>query len=911
MSIEIILKLFDGRYKTSLRKQDSDKRKQATTRHRQRNMCSIVNYLKCVYYCVLILPSLASSWIVDFNEPTVHTQYGTIRGKIDERKTRFNRRPICTFLSIPYARPPVGSNRFSPPLEPDAWTQLEAYSKRVMCPQVEQRFRTINDNILESEDCLYLNVFVPVDRATPVVNYPVIVYIHGGEFKYGSKDHYSPEYLLDHGVILVTINYRLGPLGFLSTDDLAAPGNVGLYDQIAALRWVKRNIQSFGGNNDDVTVMGHDAGAISASLLLLAPHETKGLIHKVIAIGGSAFSPAAFHWNPRRQAHEFARELRCPDTQHTDQIIRCLRLKDWRVLMATSRLSHNYEQNTHRLWFRPVLDRNSTYSLLRDLPHALYAQGNALNVPLMMGVAASEGTLEVLGAWRYLRRMGTFERMRYLIRPYLYEFARAEILATALEWNYVKRYVNSSGNALSGGTYTALSNAPITAPLTHALNPLTGEMMFVPGSGAHVPPAGQEYDILVAPNDVKSKVLARTCDAIGDFLHVAPVVRQLELHAQLVGATYAFVFDYRGQRSFGHVLLEPEHANDASGTGHQVAGALVSTHTTNYGVAHGDDLFYLMPNAFGGYYSSPFAGVNTNFVPNSGAASSSVTSTGHLTTSPHQDQRQDDNVVRNYVTYLCTFVARFQNAQAANNLAHWVPFRHTDRQWMRFSESVPQTFKNFHQLDVSFVNEFVSPLEELVNTPLPLFPYEDLRDYQMSTWALAILLALILLTLAILACVMACVRRRARRRTAQMQQLVAFGEPSSPPPTPPKSINDHSGNGKASFLNVSTATNAHTTDFPADADAATNTAITKPITVQNQYHNFSNQDQASLHVFDIEHALVSNVHRANTPSPAPAPASTLTPTPTPAPTSATGAATGRESSTGGRLSRLEQRYINA
>lgn len=134
---------------------------------------------------------LATCWIVDFNNPIVHTQFGSIRGKIDERKTKFNRRPICTFLSIPFARPPVGANRFlvsicgrarmrlsrsvgtmklttaaQPPVEPDAWQNLEATSKRVMCPQVEQRFRLFvspTEPIVESEDCLYLNVFVPVD----------------------------------------------------------------------------------------------------------------------------------------------------------------------------------------------------------------------------------------------------------------------------------------------------------------------------------------------------------------------------------------------------------------------------------------------------------------------------------------------------------------------------------------------------------------------------------------------------------------------------------------------------------------------------------------------------------------------------------------------------------------------------
>lgn len=123
--------------------------------------------------------SLSSSWIVDFNNPIVHTQYGSIRGKIDERKTKFNKRPICSFLSIPYARPPVGANRFLPPVEPDAWQNYDAVSKRVMCPQVEQRFRVFlspTEPIIESEDCLYLNVFVPVDVSLFIFNRSIILY---------------------------------------------------------------------------------------------------------------------------------------------------------------------------------------------------------------------------------------------------------------------------------------------------------------------------------------------------------------------------------------------------------------------------------------------------------------------------------------------------------------------------------------------------------------------------------------------------------------------------------------------------------------------------------------------------------------------------------------------------------------
>lgn len=105
--------------------------------------------------------------------------------------------------------------------------------------------------------------------------YPVIFYLHGGEFKYGGKDFYKPDLLLKNDVILVVPNYRLGVLGFLGTDDYHCPGNFGLKDQIAALKWVSSEIHRFNGDRNSVTVMGHDAGAISAHMLMFTK-EAKG-----------------------------------------------------------------------------------------------------------------------------------------------------------------------------------------------------------------------------------------------------------------------------------------------------------------------------------------------------------------------------------------------------------------------------------------------------------------------------------------------------------------------------------------------------------------------------------------------------------------------------------------------------------
>lgn len=494
-------------------------------------------------------------------------------------------------------------------------------------------------------------------------------------------------------------------------------------------------------------------------------NQKPGLINKALIIGGSAFSPAALHWNPRRQSREFARELRCMD-ERSDRIIRCLRLKDWRLLVAASRLSHNFELNTFRYWFRPVIDRNSTYSLIRDYPAQLYASGHFLRVPLMGGVSAHEGSLEFFINWRQLRPLSSLERIRFLIRPYLYEFSRSEIVATTLDYNYVKRY-NSSGYALAGGSHfhhngqqVSTLNEPVV--LANRLTP-SGQFWHEQNIGLE----RNEYDVYISPNDQRSKEIARQIDAIGDFLHVAPMVRQLELHSLSVAQTYMFVFDYKGSRSFGHIQLNPYGRSlnidgEAQTNGWLPSiptstGAIISSETSNFGVTHNDDLFYLLPNDF-----EPLSPQQAGLArPNAYQLGNSAS--GGQTVGTNGETANDDNAIRNYVTYLAAYAARVNERQASNNLANWLPFRSTDRNYIRFSEQMPTLYKNFHQIDVAFVNELVEPIEELVNTPLPLFPYEELRDFKVSTAALGVMLLLILLTLLLITLLLACRKRRQRR----------------------------------------------------------------------------------------------------------------------------------------------------
>jgi para-nitrobenzyl esterase len=197
---------------------------------------------------------------------------------------------IHEFLGIPYAAAPVGELRWRPPQEPERWHGVrDATSFGAHCPQVATPFGTPST----TEDCLFLNVFTPAktNEGRPHL-LPVMVWIHGGGLVVGESDGYDPSKLVAEDVIVVTINYRLGELGFLAHSALAAEtpngaaGNYGLLDQQAALRWVQRNIRAFGGDPDNVTIFGESAGGLSVHSQLASPLAA-GLFHRAIVESGA------------------------------------------------------------------------------------------------------------------------------------------------------------------------------------------------------------------------------------------------------------------------------------------------------------------------------------------------------------------------------------------------------------------------------------------------------------------------------------------------------------------------------------------------------------------------------------------------------------------------------------------------
>jgi para-nitrobenzyl esterase len=224
---------------------------------------------------------------------TVRTAQGKVHGKtVSDGKVR-------AFLGLPYAAPPVGDLRWKAPEPPAKWKgvrESSQYGARCMQPRLFEDM--VFQDVGQSEDCLYLNVFTPAD-AKKKSGLPVMFWIHGGGYVTGSasEPRHNGDFLPLKGVVLVTINYRLGVFGFLATTDLAkeqggSAGNYALMDMAAALEWVHANISQFGGDPGNVTIFGESAGSFAVSTLLAAA-PARGLFEKAIGESGGALNIGA------------------------------------------------------------------------------------------------------------------------------------------------------------------------------------------------------------------------------------------------------------------------------------------------------------------------------------------------------------------------------------------------------------------------------------------------------------------------------------------------------------------------------------------------------------------------------------------------------------------------------------------
>ncbi|XP_022165143.1 bile salt-activated lipase-like isoform X2 [Myzus persicae] len=245
-------------------------------------------------------------------------EQGALHGH--QNKTLLSNKPYVSFLGIPYAKPPVDDLRFKAPVKHPGWSGvLEAISEGNKCMQ----YAFMTDHIIGSEDCLYLNVLVPQNELHEKL--AVMVFIHGGAFKFGcgSVNEHCPDYLLDENVIVVTMNYRLNVLGFLNLDIDECPGNMGLKDQLFAIKWIKANIAAFGGDADNITIFGESAGSASVHYHTMSPQST-GLFQKAIMQSGCAFNPWAFNEDHKVTAFKLAKNVGCSSSD-PEEIVKYLK----------------------------------------------------------------------------------------------------------------------------------------------------------------------------------------------------------------------------------------------------------------------------------------------------------------------------------------------------------------------------------------------------------------------------------------------------------------------------------------------------------------------------------------------------------------------------------------------------------
>jgi para-nitrobenzyl esterase len=270
----------------------------------------------CSFLFMLCLQSsgIAAANSAPEQSPVVHVASGGLRGSLQGSS--------AVFLGIPLAAPPTGALRWKEPQPVEKWTGVrDATKASKACVQdaagtdgylgpLAAAYGAAYEvqAVAMSEDCLYLNVWVP-DWPHKAERVPVMVWLHGGSNRIGSgaESGYDGASLASHGVIVVTINYRLGVLGFFSHPELTkesphkSSGNYGLLDQIAALEWVRENIGQFGGDAENVTLFGESAGSIDAMTLVASP-LTKGLFRRVIAESGPAFGLARMRTLAEAQA---------------------------------------------------------------------------------------------------------------------------------------------------------------------------------------------------------------------------------------------------------------------------------------------------------------------------------------------------------------------------------------------------------------------------------------------------------------------------------------------------------------------------------------------------------------------------------------------------------------------------------
>ena len=454
--------------------------------------------------------ALALTGLAASEEVKVTTGKGSLKGVREDHDAG---QYYYAFKGIRYAKPPTGDLRFKAPVETDAWKgDLDATEDGNICPQYDiSQSQPAGD-----EDCLNLNVYTPkLDSKKRAV----MVYVHGGAFIMGGGASYffGPNYLIENDVVLVTFNYRLGAFGFLATaDKSAAQGNYGLMDQIAALKWVKANIDKFGGDPGKVTLLGEDSGAASATLLAMSP-AANGLFHGAIALSGNALCDQYMTAKPEEAAKELAARLECSNDSGRD-IVDCLRRQTQQDLVLKT--NEMFMFFSFPRYFAPSVDG----VLIPDTPENLLTAGRFAKVPFIVGQTKDEG------AFFYRLTINSFNNGAY-------------------DDNFIDHKLPRI--------------LPVISNYNTKLYPMTRSIR-------------KKYFVNVDMEN-EDEFRPKYVDFLTDLMYTRCTDRFAKILANHSVPTYEYQFDYRGQYSI--VNLQGEQVD--------------------MGVAHGDDLQYILADIWG------------------------------------------------------------------------------------------------------------------------------------------------------------------------------------------------------------------------------------------------------------------------------------------------------------------------
>ncbi|XP_070494682.1 juvenile hormone esterase-like [Chironomus tepperi] len=369
------------------------------------------------------LPKFNSSRIVSVPGPIINTEYGPVQG----REEFYGTKSVYTYKGIRYAAAPVANLRFRQAIPPTPWTQVfQANNHGNWCPQIDM-------NTLEyagNEDCLFINIATPTTRHS---NHAVVVNFHGGGLHSGAGDidPLRADYVNENDVIYVTPNYRLNIFGFFSTGDRNAPGNYGIKDMIMALRWVRSNIANFGGDPNNVSIMGVSGGGVAVHALVVS-RAAQGLFNRALSHSGSLFNSYAFTSNPAVSVNKTISKLRLTVSSNVDLLFQLRHLPAEALVRVTEDDHSAMPRLFNEFTFMPSIDPLDSDEpiIFTNSVKNLITSGNINRVPYMVGFNSMESLYSITDMFVDSSFLNQFNSNPHLLIP--------------TEWNLVPNSNNAN-----------------------------------------------------------------------------------------------------------------------------------------------------------------------------------------------------------------------------------------------------------------------------------------------------------------------------------------------------------------------------------------------------------------------------------------------------------------------------------